>query len=56
MEIFAFRVITLEAIMICTHQATQNHHMNLKFVKDDHIVGKKKWPEMMVKWPFILFV
>ena len=26
---------------------------HLSVVKDNHIVGKK-WPEMVVKWPFIL--
>ena len=41
MQIFAFCVITLEQIRIQIHQARQTDHLNLSFVKDEHIVGQK---------------
>ena len=53
MEIFAFCVITFEPNKIQTIQAPQNDRLNLSFVKDNLLVGKK-WPVMVVKWPFIL--
>ena len=53
METFAFFAITFEPIGILTHSAHQNDRLNLSFVKDKHTVGKK-WPELVVKRPFIL--
>ena len=41
MEIFAFYVITFEPIRIYTCYAPQNDCLDLSFVKDKHIVGKK---------------
>ena len=35
------------------HLAPQNDQLNLSFVKDECIVGKKIWSEMVVKWPFM---
>ena len=45
---FAFCVITFEQIKIQTCSAPQNDHLNLSFVKDNHIVGKQsgqKWQQ-----------
>ena len=36
------------------HLAPQNDQLNLSFVKDECIVGKKIWSEMVVKWPFMI--
>ena len=41
MEVFAFCVITFEPIKIQNCEAPQNDRLNLTFVKDGHIVGKK---------------
>ena len=49
---FAFFVITLEPIKVKTCLAPQNDRLNLSFVKDNHIFGEK-WPDMVVKWPYI---
>ena len=54
MEIFRFCVITFESIRIQTRNELQNNRSNLSFVKDKYIVGKK-WPDMVVKRPFISF-
>ena len=37
----AFCVITFEPIKIQTYLAPQNDRLNLSFVKDNHVVGKK---------------
>ena len=50
-EIFAFCVINFEPIGIKTCLAPQNDRLNLSFVKDIHVVGKK-WPEVVLKRPF----
>ena len=39
--IFAFRAITFVLIKIMTSLAPQNTRLNLSFVEDKHIVGKK---------------
>ena len=52
MEIFAFCVITFEPIIIYIRYAPQNDPLNLSVVKDEHTNGKK-WPEMVVKRPFM---
>ena len=41
MEMFAFCVITFEPIEIQNCSAPQNDCLNLNFVKDIHVVGKK---------------
>ena len=41
MEIFAVYVITFEPIRIQTCSSPQNDRLNLSFVKDFHVVGKK---------------
>ena len=41
MEIFAFCVIAFEPITILTYSAPQNDRLNLSFVKDIKVVGKK---------------
>ena len=41
MEIFLFCVITFEQFKIQTCSAPQNDHMNLSFVKDIKVAGKK---------------
>ena len=41
MEILAFYAIAIEPIKVQTHSASQNDHLNLSFVKDKHLVGKK---------------
>ena len=46
LEIFTFCAITFEPIKIETCLAPQNDHLNLSFVKDMYVVGKKngyKW-------------
>ena len=48
MEKIAFCVITFHPIKIKTHSAPQNDRLNFSFVKNIHIVGKKKWLEMVV--------
>ena len=47
-----FFVITFVPIKIQTHLAPQNDHLNLNFVKDEHVVGKKR-PDMVINFPFI---
>ena len=42
----------LVQIKIYTQLAPQNDRLYLSFVKDKYIVGKK-WPDMVVKRPFI---
>ena len=41
MEIFAFCVITFEPIEVQTCSAPQNDRLNLSFVKNIYVVGKK---------------
>ena len=41
MKIVTFYVITIEPIKVQTHSASQNDRLNLRFVKDKHVVGKK---------------
>ena len=41
MEILVLCVITFESIKIQTRSAPQNDLLNLSFVKDKHVVGKK---------------
>ena len=53
MEIFAFWGITFELNMIQAYSAPQNDRWNLSFVKDIHLIGKKKRLERVVKQPFI---
>ena len=50
--VFGFCVITFVPIKIQTCPAPQNDRMNLSFVKDNHVVSKKR-PDVVVKWPFI---
>jgi hypothetical protein len=45
---FCIYVITFEPIKIQTHSAPQNNRLNFSFLKDIHVVGKKKWPEVVV--------
>ena len=52
-RVTAFCVITFEPIKILTHKAPQNDRLNLSFVKEVHVIGKK-WPEMVVKLTFII--
>ena len=52
MEIFAFCVITFEPIITQIRYAPQNDPLNFSVVKDEHTNGKK-WPEMVVKRPFM---
>ena len=40
-DIFAFCVITFEPIEVQTHSAPQNGHLNLSFVKDIYVDGRK---------------
>ena len=49
---FFIFVLTFEPNNIQTRLASQNDRLNLSFVKDKHVVGKK-WPGMVVTWPFI---
>ena len=35
-----------------TLKGPQNDRLNLSFVKDFFVVAKK-WPEMVIKWPFM---
>ena len=48
-EIFAFCIVSFEAIKILTCQAPQNDRLNLSFVTNNHIRVGQKWPEMVVK-------
>jgi phosphoribosylaminoimidazole carboxylase (NCAIR synthetase) len=41
MKMFVFCVISFEPIKIQTCSAPQNDRLNLSFVKDIHVVGKK---------------
>ena len=41
MEILAFYAIAIEPIKVQTHSASQNDCLNLSFVKDRHVAGKK---------------
>ena len=41
MEICAFCALTFEPIEIYNHEAPQNDHLNLSFVKDEVTYGKK---------------
>ena len=41
MEIFALCAITFELVKIKTCLAPQNNRLNLSFVKDTYVVGKK---------------
>ena len=41
MEIFLFCVITFEQFKIQTYSVPQNDHLNLSFVKDIKVAGKK---------------
>ena len=40
-EIFAFCVVTFEPIKIWTFFAPQNDRLNLSFVKDIYVIGKR---------------
>ena len=44
--------IVFDPIEIQTNQAPQNDRLNLSFLKDFNVVGEK-WPERVVKWPFL---
>ena len=48
-------VIAFDPIKILTCWALQNDRQNLSFVKATNGVGKKG-PEILVKWPFHIFV
>ena len=39
-------------VWLPTRYLSRNDCLNFSFVKDKHIVGKK-WPDIVVKWPFI---
>ena len=43
-----------EPIEVQTFKAPQNDPLNLNFVKETYAIGKK-WPEMAIKQPFIIF-
>ena len=45
-------VVAFDPIKIFTYKAPQNDRLNLSFVKDLYVVTKK-WPDMVVKWPFL---
>ena len=30
-----------------------DHRQTLSFVADTYVVGKKKWLEMVIKWPYV---
>ena len=45
-------VVAFDPIKILTLKAPQNDRLNLSFVKDFYVVAKK-WPEMVIKWPFM---
>ena len=47
-----YHVVAVDPIKIYTHLAPQNDPLNLSFVKDKHVVGKKR-PYMVLKWLFI---
>ena len=47
-----FYVVAFDPIKILTLKAPQNDLLNLSFVKDFYVVAKK-WPEMVIKWPFM---
>ena len=49
---WAFCVIAFEPIELQTCSVPQNDRLDLSFVKDQHTAGKK-WPDMVVKWPFV---
>ena len=52
-EIFVLCVMTFEPIqMIETRPAPQNDCLNFSFVNNNH-VDAKKWPELVLKRPFI---
>ena len=51
MEKIAFCVITFHPIKIKTHSVPQNDRLNFSFVKDIHVVGKKR-QETVVKHTF----
>ena len=44
-----FYVLVFDPIKILILLAPQNVHQNLSFVKDINVVGKKKWPEIVIK-------
>ena len=56
MKPFVFFIITFDPIKILTCQAFQNDCQNLIFMKAINVVAKKKWPKILVKWPFHIFV
>ena len=47
-----YYVVAFDPIKILTLKAPQNDRLNLSFVKDFYVVAKK-WPEMVIKWPFM---
>ena len=47
-----YYAIAFDPIEIQTHQALQSDRLNLSFLKDFNVVGEK-WPERVVKWPFL---
>ena len=48
-------VVAFDPIKIMTCWAPQNDCQNLSFVKATNVVDKK-WLEILVKWPFHIFV
>ena len=52
METFAVFVITFEPIKILTCSSLQNDRLNLSFVKDIKVIGKKRL-DMVIKWTFV---
>ena len=49
-------VVAFDPIKIFTCWALKNDRQNLSFVKATNVVAKKKWSEILVKWPFHIFV
>ena len=45
-------VVVFDPIKILVGWAHQNDRLNLSFLKDFFVVAKK-WPEMVIKWPFM---
>ena len=52
MTVFVFYAVAFDPIEIQTYYAPQNGRLNLRFLKDFGVVGKK-WPGRVIKWPFL---
>ena len=47
-------VVGFDQTKVLTLKAPQSDSLNLSFVKDFNVVAKK-WPEMVINWPFISY-